>query len=519
MKKLRRNWWLPMSAAAYFCLQATASVPYLLGIPVAAGLLAWLVSRMGSIWQWIKAQKAGWIVLSMLSTAGICWAGLERFRSNWKGSENLGFLLALAAFGAVFVFTLWFWHWLGEFLRESGVFQNLGRGERLLYALLLLAAAAGAALLFTRTDACYGTPYEFDIVYTSDSPVLVKENAYLNLNHKENDLRQPLFAVFTAPLLGGAYFVGTLLGNPGVQAALMNGVLLGMLFGAHLLLAQAMELPPEKRICFLLLTLCSYTQLLFSWMMEQYIPAYFFLMQCICQCCRKGKPDRPVLWAAGGTLLTSLILLPNFSPLGNWKQRVRKLMLVGMEFLGILLVFCRLDVLATAAHRVLFLSSFAGLKVSVWERICQFSVFLSGCFLAPEAGASSVIPEHTSWQLAPAEGLNWGGVLIFLLCAVSAWWNWDKKSSRLAAAWCAFSVVMLLVLGWGTKENGLILYSLYFGWAYAVLLFQLVQKAGERIGKNWFLPAVSALCAAVMLARNLPAMGELIRFLISHFPT
>lgn len=521
MGKFRRNWWLPVSATAYFCLQAQASVPYFLGIFVAAGLLARKISRMDSIWNWLKGQSTFSVFYALMSAGGICWAGLEQFQRNWQGFGNLGVLLSLIAFGAIYVFSLWFLNWLAKLLLECGAFQNLGKGERLCYALLLLSAVMAAAFVFSRTDACYGTEYEFDIVYTSDSPVLVKENAYLNLTHKENDLRQPLFAVAAAPLLGAAYFLGKLTGNAAVQAALMNCVLLGMLFVGHLLLAQTMDLTPEKRMCFLFVTVCSYTHLLFSWMMEQYIPAYFFLMLCFCQYCRKGSVDRLALWGTGGTLLTGLVLLPCLlvdSPLRNWKQWLRDLLMAGVEFVGVMLVFCRLDVLATVLHRVLFLSSFAGVTLSFWDKLCQFSVFLFCCFLAPAAGASYAIPEHISWQLEALEGLHWGGVLIFLLCALSAWWNRDKKSSRLAAAWCGFSVAMLLILGWGTKENGLILYSLYFGWAYAVLLFQLVESAGQKLRLRWLLPAVCLFSAAILLAVNLPAMGELVRFLIAYYP-
>ena len=61
-----------------------------------------------------------------------------------------------------------------------------------------------------------------------------------------------------------------------------------------------------------------------------------------------------------------------------------------------------------------------------------------------------------------ASDVNILGIIILILVLVSAIYNRHKYSSMLSIGWVGFSVIMLLGLGWGTVENGLILYALYF---------------------------------------------------------
>ena len=110
------------------------------------------------------------------------------------------------------------------------------------------------------------------------------------------------------------------------------------------------------------------------------------------------------------------------------------------------------------------------------------------------------------------------GVAILLLVIVSAILNRDKMSSLLAAGWAAFSIVILLILGWGTKENGLILYALYFGWAFLLLLFQLVEKISDKLNMKFLVPVFSIGCAAALAAVNIPAVVEMVNFAIAYFP-
>ena len=148
---------------------------------------------------------------------------------------------------------------------EVGIFSGIKVTEWIVYGVLLTASFSLMIVSFAQTEAFYGTEYAFDIIYTSDSPSLVKGNVYLALTHAENDLRQPLFAVFAAPFIGIPYLFGRLfVTTASVQAMLVNSVQVIMLFVANSILAKMMKLSPMKRICFILLTCCTYTHLLFT---------------------------------------------------------------------------------------------------------------------------------------------------------------------------------------------------------------------------------------------------------------
>jgi hypothetical protein len=271
----------------------------------------------------------------------------------------------------------------------------------------------------------------------------------------------------------------------------------------------------------MLLTSCTYTQLLFTLMMEQYIVAYFWLIFCLYLIAENQQPERIALWGAGGTLLTSMILLPFMSaksPIKDFKAWVMDMVKYGLEFVALMLVFCRFDVILNLMSRISFLSGFTGKTVTFADKIHQYTEFIGNCFVAPNAGVNTTAFDHISWQLNPATGISFTGILILVLAVISAIWNHDKKSSLLAAGWVGFSVIMLLGLGWGTKENGLILYALYFGWAFLVLLFQLVEKIESKLNIKFLIPVVTMVAVIALLVINIPAILEMVNFAITYYP-
>ena len=405
---------------------------------------------------------------------------------------------------------------------EVGIFSGIKVTEWIVYGVLLTASLSLMIVSFAQTEAFYGTEYAFDIIYTSDSPSLVKGNVYLALTHVENDLRQPLFAVFAAPFIGIPYLLGRLFGTTAcVQAMLVNSVQVIMLFVANFILAKMMKLSLMKRICFILLTCCTYTHLLFTLMMEQYIVAYFWLIFCLYLISEKQRPDRIALWGAGGTMLTSMILLPFMtenSPIRNFKEWFMDVVKYGIEFVILMLVFCRFDVIFYLTTKISTLRDFTGRGLTMMDKIFQYIEFVSNCFVAPNAGVNTTAVNHISWQLNTVTSVNIVGVIILLLVIISAIWNRDKKSCLIAVGWIGFSVIMLVGLGWGTKENGLILYALYFGWAFLVLLFQLVEKIEKKMNVKYILPLISVFSAVVLGVINVPAIMEMVNFAITYFP-
>jgi len=305
-----------------------------------------------------------------------------------------------------------------------------------------------------------------------------------------------------------------------MRAILSNSIQILLLFVSQFMLARMLRLDAVKRICFMLLSCCTYAYILFSLMMEQYLVSCFWLILCVYVTAERGRAERLPFWGAGGSLLTSAILLPAMSeksPFRDFKGWFMDMLKYGLEFAALFLAFCRMDVVFELYSRLVYFGSFTGKAITMGDKLRQYTDFVCNIFSAPDAGPCMAFG-HISWQLNEQTGIRIAGIAILVLVLVSAVWNREKRSSRLAIFWVGFSVVMLLGLGWGTQENGLILYSLYFGWAFLVLLWQLAEKIGETLKLRWFVPALSLAAAAALLLINVPAVMAMLDFAVTHYP-
>lgn len=517
----KANWFFPISAGTFFFLEIVFSPEpgYVYSILAAVGIAVVVAGRVPSLPVQCSKDSWQWKAFCGLTAVGICLFQYERFLAAAPRYRELGILCAVGAFFFVFICVRALYHSLWELL--GGFFSDIRPVEAVLYGAMVLFTLCAVTVTFLKTDAFYGSGCPYDIIYTSDSPILVQNNAYLWLTYEENDLRQPLFAVFAAPFAGLPYLVSRLLSaSPALNALLLNYPQILLLFLANLLLAGLLKLTGGERIAFVLLSYASYPALLFSLMMEQYIIAYFYLILFLYCSCEK-KPEPLAFCGAGGTLLTSVVTLPLMSqshPMKAFKAWLRDMLNGGIGFIVAILAFARLDVLLNVADSLLSLIRFSGERLSIVDKVFQYTAFIRSCLYAPAAGIFSNMWGDISWQLTPADGICWSGVVIAALSLLSAVLNRDKKASRIAAAWVGFSFCLLVILGWGTQENGLILYALYFGWAFLVLLYQLAQKL-ESVCSIRCLSVAAGLAGAVLLAViNLPAIINMISFAIAAYP-
>lgn len=536
---LKRNWFFPISAMAFFCLNVSLTKGYMIAMVIAFIISIVMASQIPSLSALGKKGNAITRLVAILSAVGICWNCQSDFYTAWSRSSKaqameamlpftvdvpamISILGAIAAIGFVYLYVLLFLRKMKTIVIDTKIASGLNSGEIVIYSLLIIGSLALMAGAFSASQAFYGTDLSYDIIYTSDSPALVKGNVYMTLTHAENDIRQPLFAVFAAPFMGIPYLIGRVFSAPAsIQAMLLNAVQILMLFAAYFMLAKIMKLTGMKRICFLVLASLTYTHLLFILMMEQYIVAFFWLIFCIYQICEKHQPDRFALWGAGGTMLTSMILLPAMSeksPFRNFKEWFADMVKYGLEFVAVMLVFCRFDVIFNLVSRISFLNGFTGKNLTFANKFYQYTAFVGNCLIAPNAGINHTAEEYISWQLNPATGVSICGILILILCLISAWVNRSKKSSMIAIGWVAFSVIILLGIGWGTEENGLILYALYFGWTFLMLLFQLIEKIGERLELRFLIPIATIFCVLELTRINISAIAEMVQFAIRYYP-
>jgi hypothetical protein len=536
VQNLMRNWYVPVSALGFYYLQDEISISYLFGVLI----VMLLVSQKTSVWKSIQENPTSIKIISILSALGVSGAGYIFFRERRSGStrihllesmlpisvdlvEIIGLLCVVVSFFFIYCGILLVYQSFISIMKEGQILHDINRSEGIIYMVLLIVALAFMAIIFLQTDVFYGTNYSYDIIYTSDSPMLVKGNVYLRLMHGENDLRQPLFAVFAAPFLGIPYlFVRLFSVSTSVAAILSNSIQMLMLFTANYLLIKILRLDSTKRIAFMILNSSMYTYLLSVLMMEQYVVGYFWLVLCVYLIAEKGRVSRIAMWGAGGTLLTSLVLMPSLSdksPLRNFKGWICDMIRYGIEFVGLMLLFCRYDVIRNLSSKIRQLRTFTGENLTFTQKFYQYTEFVKNCFVSPSAGIRYTSnPDFATWQLDEVTTVNWVGILLLVLCVISAVLNHKKKSGQLAAIWVGFSVVMLLFLGWGTRENGLILYALYFAWAFLLLLYLLVEYIAVKCKMAFLTPLVCGLGAIGMFAINLPAIFEMVRFATTYFP-
>lgn len=415
-----------------------------------------------------------------------------------------------------------FWKRIIRIFSEAGIFCKIETWEWIFYGILLIVSLGLMVFVFAHTQGFYGTDVNFNIIYSSNSPYLVKNNAYMTLTNSENDIRQPVFAVFASPFIGIPYLFGKILNaGPSLNAILVNSVQIIMLFAANLMLAKMIKLNPVKRACFMLLFYSTHTNMLFTLMMEQYIVAYFWLALFVYLISEKQQQDHIAMWGAGGTLLTGIFFVPFFSSksfVKDFKGWFMDTVKAGCGFVAVILVFCRFDVIYNLTARISFLGEFTGRNLSLMEKVFQYTQFVLNYFTAPDAGPNTITMDYITWQMNPVTGISFAGIAILFLAVISFILNRNKKSSLLSVCWIGFSVIILVSLGWGTKENGLILYELYFGWAILILLFQLIEKIEDMLKIKCILPVVSICIAGTLFVINIPAVIEMIYFTAAFYP-
>lgn len=330
-RNLRRNWFFPVSALAYF-LSETRGAEY--NVQEGALALAFLVlcavsTQSADLWRVTRTLPWYLQFWALLSAAGAAWhcyafgavmfpgqpllvALAEMLGTGADLSRVLAVCCGLGGFPFLYVGMSYLWSTLWRLAGELRLFADLHWAERVLYALMALGFIGFAAWAFFQSTGFYSATNEgYDIVYTADTDSLFNNMAYLALTYVENDLRQPLFAIFAAPFAGVPYLLTQLFGaSPTVLAVLLNSVQILMILGANLMLANLATKSPVRRAVFMLALGASYTTLLNTLMLEQYVTAYFWLMLAASCICTGRTQERLGFYGATGSLLTNVALAP-----------------------------------------------------------------------------------------------------------------------------------------------------------------------------------------------------------------
>ncbi len=402
------------------------------------------------------------------------------------------------------------------------IYKNMEKVDKKIIAVIAIIGFISTAIIYNFTTSFYnarnylkdnGTMY--DVIYTSDSSDIFNYNAYLSLNMPENDIRQPLFGVFSYPFAAIAYILSELLFFiPNSYAIILNTVQIILLSLSVYMITRMLNLGKNGKILYFIFSFCTFPMITFSFIMEQYIFTLFYLILAIYVYYTNCMETNYLYLGAVGTMITSGVIFPLISKFKSFKYWVINVLKCFAAFVVITIVSGRMYVFTTCIRDLGLLLRFSGQKLAFIVKLKQFLYFVQSIFIAPASYVVNNASGMPSYQLLNVDSICIIGIIILALCIISFILNRKEKLSIISFCWVAFSFVVLCLVGWGTKENGLILYSLYFSWAYIVLLYMLLNKLVKN--EKVKIGIVVALCV-LLLCFNIPEFVRLMNFGLTYY--
>lgn len=529
ISNLCKNALFPISAGAFFSVNCVSKEASVIGILC----MLFISSCYSDVFKPFKTADMKAKIAAVLSSVGfsICCAmaynteniaeyemiGMERERIALMTAMVV--VLALLSPISLCVPFAAFYTKAFEFVKKH--LQSFEKSDGILFAAVWAILTVTIVVSFVSSHAFYGGDIPFDLIYTSDSPDIVGRGAYLWLKHPENDIRQPFFAVFSAPLLGIPYLISLPFLKIGfIQPILLASVQTAMLLAGFFMISRLLHMDRLMRAAFVIFCSSVYTTLLFNIMMEQYIVGFFWLILFIFLAEEDKNRSVAAYIGATGTLLTSAVLFPLLSdkdPIKSFNEWFRDMIGAALKLLLAFAVFGRSDCIFGIFGSVKNLGRFTGTSLPLSQRMKQYTHFIANLFTAPEAGIC-YDTANISWQLADISDYSVIGIILMILCIIGFIVSRKDKLSQISICWVGFSVLLLAVVGWGAAENGMILYSLYFGWAFFVLIFKLFSAVFEKLKSTKLLPYFYMAAAAVLLVINVPEIIRMISFAAENYP-
>jgi hypothetical protein len=276
-----------------------------------------------------------------------------------------------------------------------------------------------------------------------------------------------------------------------------------------------MGLHGAEKVLLLSLMCVSYPVLIFSLTAEQYLFAVFYLVLLIYL--QEDKQGQGVCYiGATGCMLTSGI----FFPLVTWHKNLRdfagRTMKLCGAFFAVTILSGRLTTFLDIPSYIAGYGYYTGADVPMLSKLMQYVNFVSATLVAPASQMDFETYNHVSWQMCPVTNWQWSGILMLLLAVLGVAVRPKDRFTRICGAWMGFSLLLLGLIGWGTIDNGLLLYSLYFGWAFVAMSFQLIDRLFARVRPL----KLAVLVAAVLVigAINVTALKAVLVFATQFYP-
>ena len=439
--------------------------------------------------------------------------------------ERFGGLFCLAAGAAsvpaLFVYLNWFLGWFSA--RMRGIFRSMDTVERWFLPLAFALFATLIVAVYSNTDAFHSPNIHsenlwdtLDIVYSSDSCQLTKQNVFFNIGAQQNDIRQPLFGAFAAPFALGVSLLSRLLALPQAYVTLLQLLQALLLLVSLLLIARMIGVTGTAKALTLACLAVLYPTLLYLLNVEQYIFAVFWLILLV-YLITNGETRPDSAWAAAtGSMLTSgalLLLVPERGGARVWFRQAARTVL---QFGVMMVLLGRTGMVFSVSQSIPYLLQFSGVKLSFLARLMQYVQFAASCLVAPAAQTEFYTNGIAVFHQVVVDRWSILGFVCILAALGGFLANRKRLYAQICAGWVALSFILLCVLGWGTAEHALVLYTHYFAWAFVSLIVMLIVRVFRR-HRVLQLAVLSAgvLALAVVNARGL---SELIRFGLTYYP-
>lgn len=356
----------------------------------------------------------------------------------------------------------------------------------------------------------------YDVLYTTDSGSLVYEDTYFNVSFAENDIRQPLFGVFALPFSVVAKVLGELfffLPDGFAYPTMMCFIQFILLAIIVILIARMIQVQEKDKKYLYLLFSVSFPTLIFSIILEQYVIGLFYLVLSLYYYfTTKDKINYPYIGAVG-TMLTSGVIFPLISKGKTLKKWISDVFKCFLAFISIFVISGQLPQLLLFVTRFGELTSSFALKLSFTDKLYQFLNFVQATLLAPK-GHLVMIDGFPTYQLQEVTTFSIIGIILLIAVVVSFILNRKNNFAKFSFLWVIFSILLLLIIGWGTTENGLILYSLYFSFAYLTLYYLLLKKIFKN--RKVFV-AVTVILIIGVFVFNMKEVINIFNFAIKYY--
>ncbi len=446
-------------------------------------------------------------------------------------------LLSRLICGALVVGALWFAFCAVRYFYAllqpvvSDIAADFTRTEYWVLAGVSLVFMVAVGVLFVKTNAFAHPWLECDLLYSSDSGACINYQSYFRLGGIENDIRSPLFALFSAPFLGIPYLVSLLIPVANARALVLTMAQVPFhIVTWYLIIRIIPNLKLGQRFSLLALALVSYSGLLFAFFPEQYIFSVFWIALFLYRYIMQNRREDFLLLGAAGTMITSaaFALLPDPDPAKrSIGSRIKAVLVTGVKGLSLLLAFGCSDVLLSYQH-VSHLLNYTNVVGSFLQKLMQFSVLIGSAFFAANASPVVLTPEINEWNEIANGSMVWrenpvvifsiAGLVIAVLAIIGFVLNRKQLLAKISVLWCAFAFVVICFFGWGTRENGMFLYTKYFGWAFFVLVVFLVQKIASWLHLETRTAPLYWAAAVGLVLYNLPQLQALLNFALTYYP-